>query len=110
VAMSLLELTREVDSDGTVVLFPSGEVDPWMAMQFRDEAMGLIASYKPIAFDLRGVTYLPPESVAALVDVSRTLVTFDRPRLELRNIPYALKCRMMEARQLWPFRVASVID
>ena len=108
-AMSLLELTRVVDPDGTVVLFPTGEVDPWTAMQFRDECFGLIAMNRPIAMDMRTVTYLDPDAVAAFVDISRALAASSRPRLELRNLPYRVKCRLTEIGQIWPFRVASVI-
>lgn len=108
-AMSLLELTRVVDPDGTVVLFPTGEVDPWTASQFRDEAFGLIAMNRPIAFDLRTVTYLDSDAIAAFVDISRALNASSRPRLELRNLPYRLKCRLTETGQIWPFRVASVV-
>jgi anti-anti-sigma regulatory factor len=106
-AMGLLELTRVVDPDGTVVLFPSGEVDPYTGVLVRDEALSLIASNRPVAVDVRDVTYLDPDCIASFFAVTRCLVGANRPRLELRNVTPAVMRRLTESNLTGGFRLES---
>lgn len=104
-AMSVVELTRVVDPDGTVVLLPAGEVSPYAASQVRDEALGLIASNRPVAVDVRDVTYLDSDCMASFFAITRCLVGANRPRLELRNVTPAVMRRLQETNLCGAFRL-----
>lgn len=104
-AIRLLEPTRTVEPDGTVVLHLRGEIDTGAAVRVRYDALGVIAAKHPIALDLHDVVYFDAEAIETLAFLSRSLVAGKRARLELRNVPPRIARAFTESGHASAFRM-----